>query len=79
MTFASSYSIAAMWSPLTPRCLPTCVERLGRPARERISSGGVPIAPAARISTLHSTWNSVPLGWRVGSAPSLSICDAVTM
>ncbi len=45
-----------MWSPLTPRWRPRCGETPGRLPfwRERIRIGGVPIAPAARISTLHS-------------------------
>ena len=49
-----------MWSPLTPRCLPSLRARgSGSAGRERISSGELPIAPAERISTLHSTWNVV--------------------
>ena len=43
-----------------------------------MSSGELPIAPAARIKTLHSTSNVVPDGWRVAPSPSLSISEAVT-
>ena len=67
-----------MWSPLTPRCLPTWPDTLGSVARERISSGVDPIAPAARISTLHSICVIRPVGARVGSALSLSISETFT-
>jgi hypothetical protein len=54
-----------------------CSDSEGSSPRERISIGGVPIAPAARIRTLHSI-SSLPRGWREGLGPSLSISDAVT-
>ena len=76
---AGSYSTPAMWSPFTPTCLPTWFESDGRFGCERISRGGLPIAPAERISTLHSISSLCPVfGWRVGLSPSLSITEAVT-
>jgi hypothetical protein len=45
----------------------------GRSGRERIRIGGVFIAPAARISTLHSISSVWPFGWRLGFSPSLSM------
>ena len=70
--------MAAMWSPLTPRFLPTCSERAGRSLRERMRIEGLPIAPADSTSTLHSSSTVEPLGWRVGLGPSLSIGAALT-
>ena len=61
-----------------PRWRPTWLLRLGRSGRERIRIGGVFIAPAARITTLHSISSVWPFGWREGLSPSLSMWLAVT-
>jgi hypothetical protein len=76
---AGSYSIAAMWSPLTPRCFPSSFDRPGRSFCERIRMGALPIAPVASTRALHSISCLAPEGWRVGWAPPLSIGETVTM
>src|SRR2546423_15375183 len=78
LILAGSYSTPAMWSPFTPTCLPTWSDREGRLVLERISSGGLPMAPADRIRTLHSISSLWPgLGWRGRVLPPFFITDAV--
>ena len=72
------YSIAATWSPFTPRFLPSWLDSDGRFCWERMRIGGLPIAPADITSTLHSICSDWPFGIRVGFGPSLSITSALT-
>src|SRR4051812_4922486 len=70
--------MAATWSPFTPRWRPRWLDSPGRSLAERMRIGGVPIAPQARIRTLHSNW-TLPFDCRLGLGPSLSIVEASTM
>ena len=66
-TRLGSYSIAAMWSPLTPTWRPSWSLSEGSCGRERMSSGELAIAPVLRMSDLGLELDRRPSGWFVSS------------